>query len=286
METMAVDYRRTANGRFPDHAEIFEPTLREEFVTPEQSQLWVDASVDFDNRTLRLRVVDEYADQIIRGLWRMTGDPIRIDTRGQAIDGQHRLRAIIKANTGIRTIVMRNCPTDLVNYCDIGLPRRGPDFLRMAGSTANPNVASGALNWLWRYRNGKMHYSGLAMPRNELVAAYQQHIGLDESVSIAMTMRDICGRSSMIAGAHYLFTHLGGRDVADRFMFRLRDGEALLANEPEFQLRKRLIETHRGKRMNDIMASALTIKAWNAVREGRKIKHVKWQGREEFPVAV
>lgn len=59
------------------------------------------------NRPLRKAVVQRYATDMENGDWQDNGDPIRFDTNGRLIDGQHRLEAVILSDTPIDAWVLR-----------------------------------------------------------------------------------------------------------------------------------------------------------------------------------
>ena len=57
------------------------------------------------NRLIRARAVESMARDISNGKWQLTGESIKISSDGSLIDGQHRLSAVIKADTPIQCLV-------------------------------------------------------------------------------------------------------------------------------------------------------------------------------------
>jgi hypothetical protein len=80
-------------------------------VTPEIAAKWLESNTG--NRTIKNAKVKEYANTMKRGSWRPgTGDPIRISTGGNLIDGQHRLWAVLTAGIPMNFMVYHLQPTD------------------------------------------------------------------------------------------------------------------------------------------------------------------------------
>lgn len=72
-------------------------------VTPEIADRWLKAN--FRNRPIKDDVVAAYARDMVNGVWRATHQGIAFNDRDELIDGQHRLRAVIKAKRTVRMLV-------------------------------------------------------------------------------------------------------------------------------------------------------------------------------------
>lgn len=81
------------------------PTAEFEEISPGQAQLWLDDAAT--NRTKAARWVDRCADMISRGDWLPTDQGIGFNKKGQLINGQHRLTAIVKADKSAILLVVR-----------------------------------------------------------------------------------------------------------------------------------------------------------------------------------
>lgn len=80
------------------------PTAEYILVTPSQAQLWLDNAAR--NRKLNRQRIDKYADAMSRGDWLVTSQGTAFDEQGALIDGQHRLQAIVKAQTAVTLLVI------------------------------------------------------------------------------------------------------------------------------------------------------------------------------------
>lgn len=108
-----------------------------ETITPIQAQKYLAKNLAH-NRQIRPTWVKSLAKAILRGDWRLTHQPIAFDTSGNLFDGQHRLHAIIQANTAVQVLVVRGVDPGAFTATDIGAKRSVSDLLqisKMEGAT-------------------------------------------------------------------------------------------------------------------------------------------------------
>jgi len=86
--------------------------------------------------------------------WKYTGDPIRIDTNGNLLDGQHRLLAAMNTGTTLRVPVVSGLPTSYFEYIDISKPRSARDALALLG-TRSPAIIASMVTFLWQLAHDK-----------------------------------------------------------------------------------------------------------------------------------
>jgi len=104
-------------------------------ITPDLALQWLTQNTH--NRSIRRGWVKELARRILNGLWRTTHQGIAFDETGLLIDGQHRLLAILEAETAIVMWVFfaadiadqlvvddhgKRSPFDALSLADISLP--------------------------------------------------------------------------------------------------------------------------------------------------------------------
>ncbi len=77
------------------------------------------------------RRVEQYAEMMKRGDWLPTDQGIGINTKGQAINGQHRLNAIIKADKPITMLVVRGLMDRALLVTDQGAKRTAHDQIKL-----------------------------------------------------------------------------------------------------------------------------------------------------------
>ena len=92
------------------------------------------------NRNLSNAVVARYARDMSAGAWDMTGEPISFDTDGNLSNGQHRINAIIMADTAILMSVIHG--VDLGANIDSGNARTNTNRyqIKYGDSTYTSNV--------------------------------------------------------------------------------------------------------------------------------------------------
>lgn len=99
-------------------------------VTPELAKEWLESAGT--NRGISQNRVKTYAEDMKNGNWQYNGEEIKFNESGELIDGQHRLHAIIRANTPVKMDVKFGVP-DNVTLLDRGRPRSVADILRVGG---------------------------------------------------------------------------------------------------------------------------------------------------------
>ena len=72
-----------------------------ERILKESEKAFSEAEGGFKQRNRRRDTVTAYAEDMAAGRWKENGETIKFDSEGRLIDGQHRLAAVVKANTPI-----------------------------------------------------------------------------------------------------------------------------------------------------------------------------------------
>lgn len=93
-----------------------------EIITPEVAAEWL-ADNYRNNRSVNKMRVEAYAQDMVDGNWRMTGEAIKFSDIQVLIDGQHRLHAIVKADVPVEMVVMRGLPQESIVNMDTAMPR-------------------------------------------------------------------------------------------------------------------------------------------------------------------
>lgn len=115
-----------------------------ETVTPAEAQKWLDTTEKngAKNRRVSPYRVSLLAQQIQRGLWKVTHQGIALDKKGNVVDGQHRLLAIIEANKSIQIPVTRGLENGALEVVDRGRSRSVGDLLGIRGETNGSRKAA------------------------------------------------------------------------------------------------------------------------------------------------
>ena len=121
-----------------DGMEVFFTTI-----TPEIAEGILDASEGvFRNRKIRLATVDLYANDMANDRWDLNGETIKLTKDGVCIDGQNRLKAIIKSGKPQVMIVVVGVQPDAYKTIDIGLKRSLENALQFQGKAYETGASS------------------------------------------------------------------------------------------------------------------------------------------------
>lgn len=114
-------------------------------ITPERATELLAANAV--NRTIRPRLVASYAEDMREGLWRVTGEAIKVSRTGQLLDGQHRLSAIVEYGKPMEMLVVSGLEDRAQELMDQGAVRTAANALAMHGFQ-NATLTSSIARWL------------------------------------------------------------------------------------------------------------------------------------------
>ena len=242
-------------------------------VDPELAEKWLALNVA--NRTVRAARVREYAAEMTAGRWLYTADPIRFDEDGKLIDGQHRLRAIVKSGATIDLHVVRGLPREAQDAIDTGAARTASDALKVRGFKNGAALAATVpiVNWLLKGGGWAASYS-----RNDVVYWVEVHEGLAEVVETCTKMRNLlpCPLAPFAAAYYAARTQPGGETPADAFFIeQLVETIGLSTGAPALATRRYLLSQREDRRPAGKTARAETVLAllegYRAYRAGTSV---------------
>ncbi len=250
--------------------------VRAMMVTPEMAEMIL--ADRGPNRHVSVPVINKYARDMLAGRWELNGQTIKISCHGHLLDGQHRLEAAKKAKRAFPAIVVEGLAQETFASLDIGRRRPVSEILRGRGENHTIILAS-ALRWLWMIENGVILAANSSPTNSELLNVLENNSTIRLSIKQVSSIRDIMG-SGIAAALHRTFADKDSA-LADEFFARLIDGVQLTEQSPIRHLRERLIRTRSSHRVRLAEAErvAISIKAWNAYREGKSIQLLAWRNR-------
>lgn len=245
------------------------------YVTPVTAQRWLE--LNRNNRIPRDSRVAKYREDMECGRWLFAGDPIRFDTAGNLIDGQHRLLALAEAQIeGITFFVIRGLPTSAQGVMDQGAKRTPGDQLSMAGVKNASNVASSVKQYLiWErgllFRDAKLSHDISTPAIEQWVRENPSRV---DRLNASMQHVRRSGANISVAGAAFLRFEQVDPEAAAEFFHLLATG-AGFEGDPINTLSQKLTR----QRTNKIKVVArdqlaMFVQAWNAWREDRLLKHL------------
>lgn len=242
------------------------------------------------NRNIRKTAVDTMARDMRNGLWEMNGESIKVSDDDRIIDGQHRLLAVVQADMLVPMLVVRGLPFKAQETVDLGTKRSLGDQLHLAGAPSATLLAA-MIRFAWFMDNyGRPKAFGISASHSELRAYLEANPTLRDSMSMAERARHstINYVASVGGGLHFLMNRKTGE--ADEFWDHLIEGD-VAKDDPIFVLRETLLrDLSMPHRMSTAHRAAITIKGWNAHRQGRKVTAISWRSSgpaaEAFPTIV
>ncbi|MGO1069674.1 hypothetical protein [Lysobacter sp. CA199] len=244
------------------------------------------------NRPIRLKAVMQYANDMAGGSWKSTGESIKFSRSGRLLDGQHRLSAIVGANTEVEIVVNTGLEDGSFDVIDTGKQRTGSDILTIDGiALSEARTAAAALPMIVNHSRGLPPHSS-SRPTNQSMLDYWKHHPFVQPAS--RLVASLPRRYPPISHAKAMFLHWYfaqiDQDAADDFIVTLFNGAQLSTRESIYHLREKLMETRmQGIHLKDGVQLHACIKAWNLKRADRVVK--SWRSvfprtDEVFPEAI
>lgn len=268
------------------------PEVTKERITPTKAGQYL--ALNNGNRNLRQRVVEQLARDMEAGRWRFTGDPIRFDTDGVLIDGQHRLAASVLAKKPFDTLVVRGVDHGVQTVVDSGVKRTMGDVLKLRGET-NTYALGSLLNLCWRYENDLLRHgtaSSTGPTHTELLDYLAKNPGVRDALLVgAAVERGIPLSRTYIACIYYQASKVLDVEDVEDFFNKLGTGAGLEPDSPILALRTWALKRagERDKPRGHIYVATI-IKALNWWLEGRPVLRggsIRWRSggaqREDFP---
>lgn len=265
------------------NAEVFTTSIEE--ITPEKASMWLEKNLS-NNRPQTSNHIDFLANEMTAGHWRLNGEAVKFDLNNNLIDGQHRLRAVIKSGVNIISLVVRGIPTEHFYTMDTGKGRTTGNSLGFKGFK-NSIVLAAAVRYVEHISNkmGKKRKASAG----DTFRFINENPDIENSVSYALKLYQSSKyrglTASRAAALHFLFSQKDSK-AADKFFYDLYYGANLAADSILLILRRVLIDTGYKKTPAKVKI-AYVIKAWVFIRTGRKVKQIVFNpAKDHFPVIV
>lgn len=240
-----------------------------EEITPEKAEQLL--RLNRNNRPVRSRHVAILAREMKEGRWKTNGDSIRVSD-DLLIDGQHRLMAVIESGCSI-TSVVAYVEADVFDSIDVGQRRSNADVLAIRGEVCTHTLAA-ALKKIDLYMTGRGWATYVRYTNTQIEELLEKYPTARISVARTNSNRNLLPRSIM-AACHFLFA-ANDEMEADKFFVDLVSGQGLSEGDGVYVLREKLVRNLTEKaKLSPEYLMALTIKAWNARRENKKIRILK-----------
>ncbi len=263
--------------------------LTKMLITPERAEAYLARMGA--NRTLNEAHADRLADDMRRGDWRQTYEAIRFNKKGELIDGQHRLSAVVRSGKSLEFVVAGGLDAKAMAVVDTGRSRSFADVQAIAGEKNARKVAAVAKQ-VYYLDVGKATASGPAVSHSQLERTLRQHPGLRDAVEKVGAVSGIQPHAQ-IAAVYCLAREKHPRK-ADQWLEALQEGEDLAKGNPALVVRNKLISNRGGgskMQLRGPAVAAFLIKGWNAFLSNEigltisdlQWRHTKSKETEPFP---
>ncbi|NGO73181.1 hypothetical protein [Streptomyces boncukensis] len=254
-------------------------------VTPDLAREWLTRNTH--NRPVRKTAIAKYARDMAAGHWAMNGESIKFAIDGTLLDGQHRLLALIAADTSVNMLIVSGLVNTSQATMDAGAKRTTGDALSLNGEKHSQMLAS-VLKKVWMWDRGDYKLSSNVTPSTaECAALLAERPEIHRSVEVAVWVRQTFKalQPSITGTAHHLFSRIAP-DEAVWFFARVADGVELSPGHPILALRARVVNEaqDRTHRADPYLRLAYLIRAWNAVREDRPIRRILQGPKDLVPM--
>ncbi len=236
------------------------------------------------NRPLNDQHVKRIANQIISGRWKYNGDTIKLSSKRNVLDGQHRLWAVMEAKIPIETIIVYGIEEEAFATIDtLRKPRSGADVLALKGATRHRAYTSAALQWLLRWQRGTLETYRSPQNRienSDIEMMYESNKGIEKAIERVAKLRGLAN-PSLVAFFYYVLANRSP-ELAERMVFTLENPAGVAMNDPFFRLRMYFSSDH-SKLKDPIVTIALMVKAANAAYHNREVKALNWRNQGTSP---
>lgn len=240
------------------------------------------------NRAVRQRRVEQYAHDMRAGRWDMNGETVKFTKDGRLLDGQHRLWAIVECagEVAVDMLTVYGLDEDVMPTIDTGAVRGFSDVAKIDGY-GNSTILSPTVKWVWWYE----HVRQVAVYRAAVATHGELLECLEENKDLTMRIAELTKYKKVrkllrpgVLGFVYTYAYRTDPEKAVEFLESLENGIGMEAKSPTHLLRERLMGNQMASaKMPPEDVCAITIKAWNAFLNNRRINVLRWIKTEAFP---
>jgi hypothetical protein len=254
-------------------------------VTPSIATGWL-ARPWFRQRRLSDRTIKDYTRAFLDGRWmEPTLDPIAFTSEMELLNGQHRLRAVVKADwTGDMLVAFDVDPATFA-FIDTGRRRVAQQFVTTAQAS---KVTTTARLVLWYYQRHPIPPRGgsaLSFDNDELLTYIDTH---ENDLLRAVRDADGTSRSGGIPqGISASVLYIARENGADEELLRgwitgVTTGADLASNDPRLHIRNRMMRDVI--RRDRTAVWQLTVRAFNAWMQGRPLTSLPYDPDAQPPL--
>ncbi len=253
-------------------------------VTPEMAKEFLKRNIG--NRPCYQKTVLDYARQMKDGEWRLTGQGISISKNGLILDGQHRLEAVIKANTPIEFLVITGVDDDTFANYDVGKNRSFSDVFYIEGIKSYTRMSSIITSYHRRSNGVALAESTKKLSKKNAIDLYYKHASLFTEILKESERYYNSGLMTIsFMGGFIAYLIIDKKHLPDKvfsFFEQLTSGRDV-ENNTILLFRDILIKDLAGRyKMSPKMKESLLATTWNRYVQGVELKVLKYYTDKEI----
>jgi hypothetical protein len=238
-------------------------------IDPKTAEL-VLAERNKGNRPPKPNKVQQFAADMGRNRWGVTGDTIKFGTDGRLLDGQNRLSASVRSGKTFRTHVVFGIDPALFGRMDIGKPRNPADVLHIAGFKYASTLAA-AIRWAYLLDTDPYNRETL-QPEFVLDLARNKYADIEPFLKVGREInKQFSHPAGQMSALIYNFSkrdEAKARDFARAWQRGERNGKYQIIDTMQALLHSQ--KANNNGRIHELTRAGIIVKAWNIFRAGQK----------------
>lgn len=232
-----------------------------ETVTPKKAEQWLRKNAS--NRRLSDITVNAMVRDIQSGHWQLTPEAITFNVRGDLLNGQHRLTAVIKSGCSVKMTISRGWSHSVRGVLDRTRRRTITDRMKMDGIKGRLGLKSACSSLLVKLDRGTTRETVTGDEAMEALVVYSGEFSWLDTATLSAGYR-----VASYVGPVMWAMRLGDRVIG--FHEGVQSGAGLVARSPELAMRTALARTGNGyTKQLDIVLK--TCNAIEAAMSGRRV---------------
>lgn len=257
----------------PTDVAVGDVSARMVVITPELAELWLSPEINRGNRKIQKRHVKAIARDIMNDHWMVnaqpicfTSDPFAPGAHPRLLNGQHRLGAVIEADTPIEAPIAVNVSEEAFTTFDVHAKKL---VTINSQKTTDARVLAAAARFQWREDNGfKILESQMSPTSSEILDTIDKHPGLADFFPRSRRAGMVRLGSSGVLTYFFYRVSRDAPDLAPQFLDDLESGENLDKGNPVLAMREDLIVDRTSMTRKETLSRLLS--TWEAYKVWRR----------------
>lgn len=242
------------------------------------------------NRKPSATKVSEYIEAMTESRWPVTGATIVFAKSGFLMDGQQRLMACVRSGVPLKTYVVFGIDDAAFSMMDIGRKRSNVDAFAIF-KIPHAHVSAKATRWLAIFEHNPEE-RGLTLTNDQALRWYEDNVQQKALFADCVRRAIEIEKAAKVKGS----TIPAGSTAALLYTFALKSRKHMVEFAATFAEGKahgravmsvvREAMERSGGRVHEVYRNAVTVLAWNAFRNGKRVTQstLNWSSEDGYPI--